>query len=165
MRQKQQAAIHANSVDLNAMRDALKLDERTDANTIVAEYTRACLDLSHNTWGKVCEQIDHVRSFVKEDVDVENVKIQLRKMHEREALDRNIVVKENIDKLRQIVKDKSAMSIKFADGTMKVDMTTANIFVQMYDKMKERNQKKIDDMMQTKAGFLKVLDFFYGAMK
>ena len=165
MRQKQQAAIHANSVDLNAMRDALKLDERTDANTVVAEYTRACLDLSHNTWGKVCEQIDHVRSFVKEDVDVENVKIQLRKMHEREALDRNIVVKENIDKLRQIVKDKSAMSIKFADGTMKVDMTTANIFVQMYDKMKERNQKKIDDMMQTKAGFLKVLDFFYGAMK
>ena len=158
-------ARHANSVDLNAMRDALKLDESTDANTVVAEYTRACLDLSHNTWGKVCEQIDHVRSFVKEDVDVENVKIQLRKMHEREALDRNIVVKENIDKLRQIVKDKSAMSIKFADGTMKVDMTTANIFVQMYDRMKERNQQKIDDMMQTKAGFLKVLDFFYGAMK
>jgi hypothetical protein len=153
------------TIDLHVMRNALKLDESTDANTVVAEYTRACLDLSHNTWGKVCEQIDHVRSFVKEDVDVENVKIQLRKMHEREALDRNILVKENIDKLRQIVKDKSAMSIKFADGTMKVDMTTANIFVQMYDRMKERNQKKIDDMMQTKAGFLKVLDFFYGAMK
>jgi len=159
------AAMHANSVDLNAMRDALKLDESTDANTVVAQYTRACLDLSHNTWGKVCEQIDHVRSFIKEDVDVKNVRIQIRKMHEQEGLDNKILVRENIDKLKQIVKNKSAMSIKFADGSMKVDMTTANIFVQMYDKMKERNQKKIDDMMQTKAGFLKVLDFFYGAMK
>ena len=27
-----------NSVDLNAMRDALKLDESADANTVVAEY-------------------------------------------------------------------------------------------------------------------------------
>jgi hypothetical protein len=31
--------------------------------------------------------------------------------------------------------------------------------------MKERNQEKITDMIQTKAGFLKVLDFIYGAMK
>ena len=137
------AAMHANSVDLNAMRDALKLDESTDANTIVAEYTRACLDLSHNTWGKVCEQIDHVRSFIKEDIDIENVRIQLRKMHEREALDRNIIVKENIDKLRQIVRDKSAMPIKFSDGSMKVDMTTASIFLQAFDKMREDNQAKI----------------------
>ena len=83
----------------------------------------------------------------------------------QQYFDHEMSIKENIDKLRDIVKDKSAMSIKFADGSMKVDMTTANIFVQMYDKMKEGNQKKIDDMMQTKAGFLKVLDFFYGAMK
>ena len=57
------------------------------------------------------------------------------------------------------------MSIKFKDGSMKVDMTTANIFLQAYDRMKERNQMKIQDMMQTKAGFLRVLDFIYGAMK
>ena len=165
MRQKQQAAIHANSVDLNAMRDALKLDESTDANTIVAQYTRATLDQRHDTWGKVCEQIDHIKSFVKEDVDVENVRLQIRKMHEQEGLDRKIQVQEDIDKLRQIVKDKSAMPIKFADGSMKVDMTTASIFLQAFDKMKERNQEKVADMMQTKAGFLKVLDFIYGAIK
>ena len=58
------AAMHANSVDLNAMRDALKLDENTDANTIVAQYTRACLDQRHSTWGKVCEQIDR-KKFCK----------------------------------------------------------------------------------------------------
>ena len=159
------AAMHANSVDLNTMRDALKLDESADVNTVVAEYTRATLDRSYKTWKQVNEQIAFIRSFVKEDIDVSAVATMLRKMHERENLDHKMLVKENIDKLRQIVKDKSAMPIKFTDGSMKIDMTTANIFVQMYDKMKERNQKKIDDMMQTKAGFLKVLDFFYGAMK
>jgi len=68
MRQKQQAAIHANSVDLNSMRDALKLDESVDTNTVVAEYTRATLDHRHNTWGKVCEQIDFIRSLVKKSI-------------------------------------------------------------------------------------------------
>tara|TARA_B100000900_G_scaffold171190_1_gene145458 strand:- start:78 stop:1697 length:1620 start_codon:yes stop_codon:yes gene_type:complete len=155
------AAMHANSVDLNAMRDALKLDESTDANTVVAQYTRACLDHRHNTWGKVCEQIDHVRSFVKEDVDVNNVRLQIRKMHEQEGLDRKIQIKENVDKLRQIVKDKSAMSIKFADGSMKVDMTTASIFLQVFDKVKEETQAKIIDKIQTKSGFLSVLDKMY----
>ena len=162
---KHMAAMHANSVDLNAMRDALKLDESVDTNTVVAQYTRATLDHRHNTWKKVCEQIDFIRSLVKDDVDIANVRTQIKRMHEQEKIDHLVKVNENIDKLRDIVNNKSAMSIKFADGSMKVDMTTANIFVQMYDRMKERNQQKIDDMMQTKAGFLKVLDFFYGAMK
>lgn len=164
----QQAAVaisKQNSSLIHRMRDVLKLDESTDADTVIAEYTRATLDGRHNTWGKVCKQIDYIRSLVKEDINLKNVKSQILRMHEREALDRKVIVKEDINKLRQIVKDKSAMSIKFSDGSMKVDMTTANIFVQMYDRMKERNQNKIDDMMQTKAGFLKVLDFFYGAMK
>ena len=92
------------------MRDALKLDENTDANTVVAQYTRACLDQRHSTWGKVCEQIDFVRSFVKEDIDIRKVKDQILKMHEQEKLDRGTLVVENIDKLRKIVNDKSAMS-------------------------------------------------------
>ena len=41
---KHMAAMHANSVDLNAMRDAPKLDESVDTNTVVAQYTRATLD-------------------------------------------------------------------------------------------------------------------------
>ena len=164
----QQAAVaisKQNSSLIHRMRDALQLDENADANTVVAEYTRTTLDHRHNTWDKVCEQIDNIMKQVKETVDVEIVKQLIRKMHVQEGLDNKILIKENIDKLRQIVKDKSAMPIKFSDGSMKVDMTTASIFVQMFDRMKERNQQKIVDMMQTKAGFLKVLDFFYGAMK
>ena len=72
-----------------------------------------------------------------------------------------MLVKENVDKLRQIVKDKSAMSIKFADGSMKVDMTTASIFLQVFDKVKEETQAKIIDKIQTKAGFLSMLDLMY----
>ena len=146
---------------LQDMRKALKLSESTDANTVVAQYTRACLDYRHDTWGKVCEEIDHIRSFVKEDIDIENVRIQIKKMHEQESLDHTILVKENVDKLRQIVKDKSAMSIKFADGSMKVDMTTASIFLQVFDKVKEETQEKIVDKIQTKSGFLSVLDKMY----
>ena len=37
-------------------------------------------------------------------------------MHEQEKIDNKILIVENIDKLRQIVKDKSAMVIKFTDG-------------------------------------------------
>tara|TARA_X000001036_G_scaffold111921_1_gene104832 strand:- start:19 stop:1854 length:1836 start_codon:yes stop_codon:yes gene_type:complete len=161
MRKKQQAAIHAGESKLQDMRKALELSESIDANTVVAQYTRACLDQRHSTWGKVCEQIDYVRSFVKEDVDVSNVRLQIRKMHEQEGLDRKIQIKENVNKLRQIVKDKSAMSIKFADGSMKVDMTTASIFLQVFDKVKEQTQAKIVDKIQTKAGFLSVLDKMY----
>ena len=158
---KHMAAMHANSVDLNTMRDALKLDESTDANTVVAEYTRATLDRSYKTWKQVNEQIAFIRSFVKEDIDVSAVATMLRKMHERENLDHKILVKENIDKLRQIVKDKSAMPIKFSDGSMKVDMTTASIFLQIFDKVKAETQAKIVDKIQTKAGFLSVLDLMY----
>tara|TARA_B100001057_G_scaffold200531_1_gene201245 strand:+ start:4793 stop:6397 length:1605 start_codon:yes stop_codon:yes gene_type:complete len=158
---KHMAAMHANSVDLNTMRDALKLDESANANTVVAEYTRATLDRSYKNWKQVNEQIAFIKSFVKEDVDVNAVATMLRKMHERENLDHNILVKENIDKLRDIVKDKSAMSVKFADGSMKVDMTTASIFLQVFDKVKEETQAKIVDRIQTKAGFLSVLDKMY----
>ena len=88
-------------------------------------------------------------------------KIQIRKMHEQENLDYAIQIKENVDKLRQIVKDKSAMSIKFADGSMKVDMTTASIFLQIFDKVKEETQEKIVDKIQTKSGFLSMLEMMY----
>ena len=81
------------------------------------------------------------------------------------VLDNSILAKENVDKLRKIVSDKSMMPIKFKDGTMNVDMTTANIFVKAFDKMKETNQAKVSEMIKTKAGFLRVMDIIYGAMK
>ena len=155
------AAMHANSVDLNAMRDALKLDESADANTVIAEYTRATLDHSYKTWKQVEEQIAFIRSFVKEDVDVNAVKVMLRKMHERENLDHKMLVKENINKLNQIVNNKKSMSIKFTDGNIKVDTTTAGVFLEVYNKQKQQKQEKIVEKIQTKAGFISMLEMMY----
>ena len=153
-------------VTLEDMRNALKLNESTDSNTVVAGYVRTMLNEKHNTWNKVTKEIDFVINLLEDKTaDRQQVFNMLFNMNYRDDLDRKIKIKENIDKLRDIVDNKSAMAVKFADGTMKVDMTTASIFLQAYDKMKDRNQEKISQMMRTKAGFLKVLDFIYGAMK
>ena len=159
------AAMHANSVDLNSMRDALNLKEGNDSD-VVAGYVRTMLNEKHDTWNKVTNEIDFVLGLLKENnADRQTVFNKLYSMNYKDNLDNNIVLKENIDTLRDIVNNKSVMTVKFQDGTMKVDMTTANIFLQAYDKMKESNQEKISEMMKTKKGFLRVLDFIYGAMK
>ncbi len=153
-------------VTLEDMRNALKLDESTDSNTVIAGYVRTMLNEKHNTWNKVTKEIDFVINLL-EDTKADRLQVLklLYKKNIQENQDNKIELKESIDKLRKIVADKSAMPIKFSDGTMKVDMTTANIFLKAYDSMKESNQMKIQDMMKTKAGFLRVLDFIYGAMK
>ena len=148
------------------MRKALDLAEDTDSNTVIAGYVRTMLNEKHNTWNKVTKEIDFVINLL-EDTKADRLQVLklLYKKNIQENQDNKIELKESIDKLRKIVADKSAMPIKFSDGTMKVDMTTANIFLKAYDRMKESNQMKIQDMMKTKAGFLRVLDFIYGAMK
>ena len=133
----------------------------------VAGYVRTLLNSKHNTWEKVDEEIDFVIGKLTEGhkAYAEEARTELHKRWMQEYFDKDIKVSENVDTMRKIVKNKSAMPVKFSDGTMKVDMTSANIFLQAYDQMKERNQEKINQMMQTKAGFLRVMDFIYGAIK
>ena len=59
--------------------------------------------------------------------------------------------------LRDIVRNKSAKTIKFKDGSMKIDMTTANLMLQVLDKIKSATKKKIMDMLDggKKSDFLK----------
>ena len=63
-----------------------------------------------------------------------------------------------VGELRNIVKSKSAKSIKFKDGSMKIDMTTANMMLQVFDKVKTATKKKIMDVLDSgkKSDFLKV---------
>ena len=133
----------------------------------VASYTRTMLNNSHDTWEKVNEQIEFVISMLSEghEAHAEDVRGQLHRRWMQEYFDNDIKVRENVDTMRKIVKNKSAMPVKFSDGTMKVDMTTANIFLQGFDSMKPANQEKVANMIQNKAGFLKVMDLIYGAMK
>lgn len=66
----------------------------------------------------------------------------------------------NLDALRDIVKNKSAKSLKFKDGSMKVDMFTASAVTKVYDAINDANKKKMDAMLNgKKAQFLKIADF------
>ena len=60
--------------------------------------------------------------------------------------------------LRDIVKNKSAKSMKFKDGSMKVDMTTANMMLQVLDKINPMNKKKVMGILDKggKDDFMKV---------
>ena len=60
--------------------------------------------------------------------------------------------------LRDIDKNKSAKSMKFKDGSMKVDMTTANMMLQVLDKINPMNKKKVMGILDKggKGDFMKV---------
>ena len=67
---------------------------------------------------------------------------------------------DNLQALRDIVKSKSAKSLKFKDGKMKVDMFTASAIVQVFDAVKDANKKKMEVMLNgKKAQFMKMADF------
>ena len=76
----------------------------------------------------------------------------------REALKSMYISEDNIAMLRDIVKRKSAKSIKFADGTMKVDLFTASAVIQALDKVNPATKAKITKLINTgkKANFMSV---------
>ena len=59
--------------------------------------------------------------------------------------------------LRDIVKSKSAKNIKFKDGSMLVDMTTASMMMQVLDKLKSATKRKVMSVLDSgkKSDFLK----------
>ena len=67
-----------------------------------------------------------------------------------------------LDTLRQIIKKKSAMPVKFKNGKkMSIDMQTANMIVKSFEKRikKDDIKKKVSDMLdQSPEGLMKVLD-------
>ena len=69
----------------------------------------------------------------------------------------SFLAEDNIDVLRSIVKRKSAKPLKFKDGSMEVDMQTANMMLQVLDKVNPDNKTKITKMINgTKGQFMKV---------
>ena len=82
----------------------------------------------------------------------------------QEYFDDTMNIKENVDTLRKIVNDKQYQTVKFTDGSMKVDLTTASLFLQVFDKQRPEIQEKIKNKITTKQGFLAMLDLIYGKM-
>jgi hypothetical protein len=70
-----------------------------------------------------------------------------------------------LDQLQSIVDDKQAKSIKFDDGSSKVDMFTASAITQVYANVNDANKAKIEKMLNSRAGLIKVAKFAMGALK
>tara|TARA_A100001201_G_scaffold74483_1_gene67658 strand:+ start:286 stop:762 length:477 start_codon:yes stop_codon:yes gene_type:complete len=89
--------------------------------------------------------------------DIKAVKEEVEQSEEKKSLEEG-----TLDTLRQIVKKKSAMPVKFKNGKkMSIDMQTANMIVKSFDKRikKDDIKKKVSDMLdQSPEGLMKVLD-------
>ena len=59
--------------------------------------------------------------------------------------------------MRDIVDNKSAMKVKFGDGEQMVDMYTASVLVQVYDKVNPENKEKIVQRVGTIEKFTKLM--------
>ena len=72
-----------------------------------------------------------------------------------------------MDTLKTIVKKKTASTVKFSDNkTMKVDMTTANAVVTVFDALKKPNQAKFIEMLnKNKSTFSQIVSFVWKAVK
>ena len=68
---------------------------------------------------------------------------------------------EGIKDIQDIVRAKIARRLKFKEGgTMKVDMTTANALLTVYDALNDANKKKFEEMLtKSKNTFMKAVDF------
>ena len=64
----------------------------------------------------------------------------------------SLITEDNVDVLRSIVKDKQSKPLKFSDGNMKVDLTTASTLIQVLDKVNKDNKEKLTRMINGKKG-------------
>ena len=70
-----------------------------------------------------------------------------------------------IDTIKKIVADKQNMQVKFDDGKMKVDLYTASAVAAVYNAVNDVNKEKIDDMLRTKEGMLRMSNFAFSKLK
>ncbi len=69
--------------------------------------------------------------------------------------------KPQIEQLRNILAGRQAGPVKFSDGTMRVDMYSASAVVQVYDAVGDETKQKLDTMLASKLGFMKIADFAF----
>ena len=79
--------------------------------------------------------------------------------------EKDVAIPASIDNLKKIVKDKQNAVFMFKDGKVRVDLFSASALVQVYDALKPATKKKFEDMIQTKGGFVKAVDFAFSMAK
>lgn len=70
----------------------------------------------------------------------------------------------NIDRLKKIVDESQAASLKFKDGSMKVDLFSASAVLKVLEAVNDANKKKITDLVNTgsKGMFIKIVNLAFG---
>ena len=136
------------------------------------EAEEQVVEAEENTYTVV--HAKHGKEEVKAKTTYEAAKkyAEMKKLKGTAGVDAHLHTEESVmieegamDTLKKIVADKQNMPVKFDDGQMKVDLFTASAVTQVYDKVNDANKEKIDNMLKTKAGMLKIADFAMGAMK
>jgi len=87
-------------------------------------------------------------------------------MEEVELSEKEAAYPSTIENLKKIVKDKQNQVFAFKDGgSIRVDLFSASAVVQVYDALKPATKKKFEEMIKTKAGFVKTVDFAFSMAK
>ena len=108
------------------------------------------------------------RQFFKRMTELKAKKeSKLAKKVQESTLERaSHLAEDNVDVLKNIVKNKQHQNIKFKDGNMKVDMFTASAISQVFDMVNKSNQEKMRKMLNgKKAEFMKIADFALSKVK
>jgi hypothetical protein len=116
-------------------------------------------DIIHDQINKALSVSDKFES-VKEDEEAIAARDEFLKVMDMKPKSSN----KAIDTIKKIVADKQNMQVKFDDGKMKVDLYTASAISQVYDAVKPETQEKIDNMLRTKEGMLKLSNFAFSKL-
>ena len=97
----------------------------------------------------------------------EEMKSKLAQKVQENTLERSShLAEDNVDVLKDIVKNKQNKNIKFKDGSMKVDLYTASAVTQVFDMVNKSNQEKMRKLINgKKAEFMRISDFALSKVK
>ena len=165
---------NASKIDMEARRRGSADMEPGDADKLRYKIAKemGLVEAEEHTYTVV--HAKHGKEEVKAKTSYEAAKkyAEMKKLKGTSGVDAHLHTEESVaieegamDTIKKIVADKQNMPVKFDDGQMKVDLFTASAVSQVYDKVNDANKEKIDNMLKTKAGMLKIADFALGAMK
>ena len=94
-------------------------------------------------------------------------KARLTKSVQENTLERaSHLAEDNVDVIKDIVKNKQHKNDRFKDGNMKVDLFTASAVSQVFDMVNKSNQQKMAKMINgKKAEFMKIANFALSKVK
>jgi polyhydroxyalkanoate synthesis regulator phasin len=149
--------------ELNMYIESVELDEAVDAKKVIAHLVKKGNNPKEAEAMVKKELAGAMKAYP--NARVAKIAEYIRSVAEGVELDESVELQEApIDTLKQIVKDKSMMPVKFKNGgSMKVDLTTASMILSLMDKLSSQNKSKLETMInKDKASFGKVLDFMHG---